>query len=49
MWLAFFFGSLHTVSELVQSSRVGTKTLLYKVGPNEDVKNLNRGYCDASI
>ena len=29
--------------------RVGLKTLPYKVGPNEDVRDLSGGDCDAPI
>ena len=41
MWLALFLGSLHVVSEPAWKSRVGSETLPYKVGPNEDVRDLS--------
>ena len=49
MWLALFLGSLHMVSELARSFRVGLETLPHKVGPNEDVGNLSGGDCDTPI
>ena len=39
MWLALFLRSLYMVSE----------TLPHKVGPNEDVKDLSGGDCNAPI
>ena len=49
MWLTFFLGSLHMVSEPAWEPRVGSETLLNKVGPNENVKDLSGGDCDAPI
>ena len=49
MWLALFLGSLHIVSEPTQQSRVGSEILPHKVGPNEDVRDLSGGDCDALI
>ena len=49
MWLALFLGSLHMVSEPARYSRVGSETLPHKVGPNEDVRDLSGGDCDAPI
>ena len=49
MWLALFLGSLHMVSESAWSPRVGSKTLLHKVDPNEDVRDLSGGDCDVPI
>ena len=49
MWLRLFFGSLHMVLELAQLPHVGLETLSHKVGPNEDVRDLSGGDCDALI
>ena len=37
------------VSEPAQKPHVGSETLLYKVGPNEDVRDLSEADCDVSI
>ena len=47
MWLALFLWSLHMVSEPAQYSHVGSKTLRHKVGPNENMRDLSEGDCDA--
>ena len=49
MWLALFLGSLQMISELARKSRVGSETLPYKVGPNDDVRDLSGEDCDALI
>ena len=49
MWLALFLESLHIVSEPAWKFRVGSETIPYKMGPNEDVSDLSRGYCEAPI
>ena len=37
------------VLELAWQPCVGLETLPYKVGPNEDVRDLSDGDCDATI
>ena len=49
MWLAFFLGSLHIVSDPGWKFRVGSETLPHKMGANEDVRDLRGGDCDAPI
>ena len=49
MWLGLFLESLHMVSEPTRKPREGSETLPHKVGPNEDVRDLSRGDCDALI
>ena len=49
MWLALFLESLHMVSEPAQKPHVSSETLLHKVGPNEDVRDLSEADCDVSI
>ena len=49
MWLALFLGLLHMVLEPAWYSCVGLETLPHKVSPNEDVRNLTAGDCDALI
>ena len=46
---AFFFESLHMVSESARKPHVGLETLPHKVGHNEDVRDLSRGDYDAQI
>ena len=49
MWLSLFLGLLHMVSEPAHLSHVGSETLPHKVGPNEDIRDLSGGDCDAPI
>ena len=49
MWLALFLKSLHMISELARQSCVGSETLPHNVDPNEDVRDLSGGDCEAPI
>ena len=49
MWLALFLGLLHMVSSQPDNSHVGSETLPHEVGPNEEIRDLSGGDCNAPI
>ena len=49
MWLALFPWVVTYGIRAGPVTRVGSETLLHKVGSNEDVRDLSEGDCDAQI